>query len=84
MDPGSTHPTVGIRGMVVRITFHPGIRGNNSITVGIVGLQGRQVDQDQVILDPHPKEWVPLVLKVRGLNITLPRGREVLRHILNK
>ena len=68
--------------MVVRITFHPGIRGNNSITVGIVGLQGRQVDQD--ILDPRPKEWVLLVLKVRGLNITLLRGREVLHHTLNR
>ena len=68
--------------MVVRITFHPDIRGSNSITVGIVDLR-RQVAQD-LILDPHPKEWVPLVLKVRGLNITPLRGREVLHHILNR
>ena len=80
MDPGSILPIVDTRAMVVRITFHPDIRGSNSITVGIVDLHHQVVN----ILDPHLKAWVLLVLKVRGRNTTLPQGREALHSIHSK
>ena len=78
VDPGSIRQII-IRVTVVRITFHPVIRGNNSITVGgtVVLQVAHPPDHLQVNIRPHlPKGWDHLVLKVRGHNIILHPGLE--------
>ena len=74
----STRPII-IRVTVVRTTFHPVIRGNNSITAGgTVGLrEAHPPDHLLVNIRPHlHKGWAHLVLKVRGHNIILHPGLE--------
>ena len=78
VDPGSIRQII-IRVTVVRITFHPVIRGNNSITAG--GIMDHHPEAHlghlEVNIRPrHHKVWAHLVLKVRGLNIIRLRGRE--------
>ena len=78
VDPGSIRQII-IRVTVVRITFHPVIRGNNSITAGGIvdyHLEAHPGHLEVNIRPRHHKVWAHLVLKVRGLNIIRLCGRE--------